>query len=149
LRLLKLAFANVAVLVFLGVALEGLLSTLLFTWDVVSDRVNPERRHTRYDPDLGWVAIPNLFIPDMYGPGVSLRTNSRGFRGGREFIEAVPPGKFRVICSGDSVTLGFGVADDYPWCKLLESLDQRIETVNMGDVPVSVEFEERVAAAPW
>jgi hypothetical protein len=131
-RLMKLVLANVAVLVVLCVALEGLLSTLLFTWDVVTERVNPERRHTTYDPELGWVAIPNLHIPDMYGPGVSLRTNSRGFRGKREFSEAVPPGKFRVICSGDSVTLGFGVDDDDPWCKLLESLDHRIETVNMG-----------------
>lgn len=138
-RMLKLTLANVAVLVLLGVALEGLVSTILFTWDVATERVNPERRHTRYDPDLGWVAIPNLFIPNMYGPGVFLRTNSRGFRGGREFTEAVPPGKVRMVCSGDSVTLGFGVDDDHSWCKLLESRDQRIETVNMGQAGYGVD----------
>jgi hypothetical protein len=81
----------------------------------------------------------DLFIPDMYRPGVSLRTNSRSFRGGREFTEAVPSGKFRVICSGDSVTLGFGVGDDHPWCKLLESLDQRLETVNMRQAGYGVD----------
>jgi hypothetical protein len=138
-RLLKLALANLAVLILLCVAVEGLLSTLLFTWDVLTERVHPERRHTRYDSELGWAAIPNLHIPDMYGPGVSLRTNSLGFRGGREFTEAVPPGNFRVICSGNSVTLGFGVDDDHSWCKLLESRDQRIETVNMGQAGYGVD----------
>jgi lysophospholipase L1-like esterase len=131
-RLLKLTLANVAVVALLCVALEGFISSLLFAWDVVTERVTPERHHTRYDPDLGWVAIPNLFIPDMYGPGVFLRTNSHGFRGEREFTEAVPPGKVRMVCSGDSLTLGYGVDDDHSWCKLLESRDQRIESVNMG-----------------
>jgi hypothetical protein len=136
---MKLVLVNVAVLVVLGVAVEGLLSTLLFTWDVVTERVNPERRHTMYDAELGWVAIPNLHVPDMYGPGVYLRTNSKGFRGNAEFTEAVPRGKLRVICSGDSVTLGFGVDDEHSWCKLLESIDQRFETVNMGQAGYGVD----------
>jgi lysophospholipase L1-like esterase len=135
----KLALVNGAVLVLLGVVVEGLLSALLFTWDVVNESTNPERRHTMYDAELGWVAIPNLHIPDMYGPGVDLRTNSRGFRGNAELLEAVPQGKLRVICSGDSVTLGYGVDDDHSWCKLLESLDQRFETVNMGQAGYGVD----------
>jgi hypothetical protein len=138
-RLLKLALVNVAVLALLGVALEGFLSAILFTWDVVTERVNPERQHSRYDPDLGWVAIPNLVIPNMYGPGVDLRTNSLGFRGAREYTAAVPPGKVRIICSGDSVTLGFGVDDDHSWCRLLEARDQRLETVNMGQAGYGVD----------
>ncbi|MGH7369206.1 MAG: hypothetical protein ACREK9_22650 [Candidatus Rokuibacteriota bacterium] len=138
-RITKLVLANVAVSVLLFVAVEGLLSTLLFAWDVLNERVTPERRHTRYDAELGWVAIPNVRIPDIYGPGVYLRTNSRGFRGERELTEAVPRGKSRVICSGDSMTLGFGVDDDHSWCKVLESLDQSIETVNMGQAGYGVD----------
>jgi hypothetical protein len=35
--------------------------------------------------------------------------------------------------------LGFGVDDDHSWCKLLESLDQRLETVNMGQAGYGVD----------
>ncbi len=91
-----------------------------------------KQRYTRYDPQLGWVSLPNVYIRDMYGPGAYLRTNSRGFRADTDTSAAVPPGKIRVICSGDSFTLGYGVANDRTWCHDLASLDDRIETVNMG-----------------
>jgi hypothetical protein len=47
------------------------------------------------------VGIPNLDLPNMYEPGVYLRTNRQGFRGSRNFTAGVPPGKRRVICSED------------------------------------------------
>jgi hypothetical protein len=81
---------------------------------------------------LGWVNIPNLRIPDLYRPGASLTTNARGFRGKTEVATAVPPGKVRVICSGDSFTMGFGVDDDETWCHVLSRLDTSLETINMG-----------------
>jgi hypothetical protein len=37
-----------------------------------------------------------------------------------------------VICSGDSVTFGQGVDDLHSWCRLLESMDPRLETVTMA-----------------
>lgn len=37
-----------------------------------------------------------------------------------------------MICSGDSFTLGYGVRDDETWCHQLMQLDDRLETVNMG-----------------
>jgi lysophospholipase L1-like esterase len=131
-RLRKFVLGSVGVFVLVFVATEGFLSILLVTLDLANERVSVTRRHTRHDAELGWVAIPNLHLPDMYGPGVYLKTNSRGFRGDRELTEAVPRGKSRVVCSGDSVTLGYGVDDDHSWCKVLELLDHRIETVNMG-----------------
>ena len=91
-----------------------------------------EKRHTRYDADLGWVNSPNVNIPDMYGPGIYLRTNAQGFRNDHDFSRQVPPGKVRLICSGDSFTLGYGVSNDSTWCQDLASLDPRMETVNMG-----------------
>jgi hypothetical protein len=91
-----------------------------------------ERVHTQYDRDLGWANIQGLNIPDMYGPGLRLATNSRGFRNDREFDESIPAGKRRVICSGDSFTLGYGVSQDENWCAELERLDPSLETVNMG-----------------
>lgn len=69
---------------------------------------------------------------DRDGEGVSLRTNSEGFRNEVEVPVEVPPGKVRVLCSGDSFTLGYGVDDDHAWCRRLASLDDRVETVNLG-----------------
>jgi hypothetical protein len=119
-------------LILFFILMEGSLSALLFAWGILNVRVAPERYHTRFDRELGSVAVPNLDLPNMYGPGVSLRTNSQDFRGSREFTELVAPGRRRVICSGDSVTFGFGVDDDHSWCRLLESLDGRLEAVNMA-----------------
>ncbi|MGH2604427.1 MAG: hypothetical protein ACRDJ9_34190, partial [Dehalococcoidia bacterium] len=129
---MTLTLVNAGLFFGLLIVVEGLSSVLLFTWDALHASLNHGLRHSRYDPMLGWAPIPDLDLPDMYGAGVYLRTNSQGFRGGREYPEAVPPGKHRVICSGDSVTFGQGVDDGHSWCRLLESLDQRLETVTMA-----------------
>jgi hypothetical protein len=123
---------NIIVLVLLVVLAEGLFSVLLLSSDLLRNDTRPERLHTRYDPELGWAPIPNLYLPDMYGPGVYLRTNSQGFRGLYNYTEAVPPGRHRVICSGDSVTFGFGVDNKHSWCRLLETIDPHLETINMA-----------------
>ena len=92
---------------------------MLLARDIMTDASIAERRHTKYDPDLGWVNGPNIHIPNMYGPGVYLKTNSQGFRNNYDFDTAVPNGKYRIICSGDSFTLGYGVDNDHTWCQLL------------------------------
>lgn len=129
---LGLALAAVAVL-------EGLASLALLAWDVGTTPRLGETHHTRYDPELGWVNVPSLSLPDMYGAGLSLTTNARGFRSRRETDAAVAPGRVRVVCSGDSFTLGYGVGDDATWCHLLETLDPRLETVNMGQAGYGVD----------
>ncbi|MEO6025679.1 MAG: SGNH/GDSL hydrolase family protein [Candidatus Binatia bacterium] len=113
---------------------EGLASCLLIVDRLVlhAEPVVKERSHCRYDDVLGWVQLPNLDLADQYGPGVFLRTNARGFRGSREVDIDVPAGRTRIVCSGDSFTLGYGVNDDQAWCQLLTALDPRRETVNMG-----------------
>jgi hypothetical protein len=123
-------FACALVFVFI----EGLSSTLFFAAKIVGEwrRTLPERGHTRYDAELGWVAIPNLYIKDMYGSDVYLRTNARGFRKNEDIDPNSPPNRLRIICSGDSFTLGWGVDNDHNWCQLLESIDTRLQTVNMG-----------------
>jgi hypothetical protein len=115
------------------VMLEGTSSALLLAHDVYTlvGQPNAERRHTQHDPELGWVNRPSVEVPDMYGPGLALRTNSLGFRG-RELEPVLPENRARLVCSGDSYTLSYGVGDDQTWCELLGSLDDRLETVNMG-----------------
>jgi len=123
------------VLILLGfVLLEGLSSTALFVWDVMqqSRGALAERTHTRYDELLGWVNVENVSLENLYGEGRHLRTNSQGFRANQDYDPSPPPGKVRILCSGDSFTLGYGVDNDDTWCQLLMGLDRRLETVNLG-----------------
>ena len=113
---------------------EGLSSLAISGWSAVRWQNQPitEERHSRYDPELGWVSLPNVDSPNHYGAGRGLHTNSRGFRGRAETVDPIPSGQHRVICSGDSFTLGYGVADDDAWCAVLGKAFPGLETVNMG-----------------
>jgi len=115
--------------------LEGAASTALVAravWQRQEDVNITEERHTRFDAELGWVSIPNTSLPDFYGPGKHLTTNDRGFRGSARIDSRIPEGRERLICSGDSFTLGHGVGDADTWCAQLAALEPSLETVNMG-----------------
>ena len=116
------------------ILLEGGSSLVLFANDLRHARLsaNVQPPNATYDSLLGWTNLPNFSMENLYGPGASLHTNSSGFRGSRETPDQPPPGIRRVICSGDSFTLGFGVADDEAWCARLETQWKGVETVNLG-----------------
>jgi hypothetical protein len=131
--ILRIIAWNVVVLAGLLIVIEGASSWVLFVRDQALKRQYvAERRHTTYDPELGWVNEPGVFIRDMYGPGVSLRTNRQRFRNDADVQKAVPDGKRRLIVSGDSFAFGFGVDNDHTWSQRLASLDGNVEVVNMG-----------------
>jgi len=132
LKAVKVVFINVVVLVLLLALLEGGASLLFITRQVLRTPGVSEQSHSRYHETIGWVSLPNVHLPHLYGPGMHLRTNAQGFRSDRDFTREVPPGKTRVVCSGDSFTLGFGVSNDQAWCQRLAALDARLEAVNMG-----------------
>ena len=132
LRRVRIITGNILIIAVILVVIEGLASYSLFARDMMTKVPLAERRHTQYDPDLGWSNIPDVDIPDMYSAGISLRTNGQGFRNDHDFDKSVPDGYKRVICSGDSFTLGYGVGNDHTWCQRLSALDSRLETVNMG-----------------
>ncbi len=115
-------------------ALEGTSSLILFVGKIVTFRAPSfqERLHTVYDRELGWVNRPGVVVPDMYGPGVRLTTNAQGFRAVRDTPREAPKDRVRVICAGDSFTLGYGVGDEQPWCARLAARDPHLDTVNMG-----------------
>jgi hypothetical protein len=119
---------------FVLVVIEGAASLLWLALSLPESLRPPlaERLHTRYDPELGWVNTPGTRIDDFYGPGADLTINSQGFRSRHEFSNQVPAGRMRVVCAGDSFTLGYGVGDRETWCAQLEALDPRIESLNMG-----------------
>lgn len=127
-----LVLVNLAVFCVLALLLEG-AATLALNLREGPERADlAERLHTVYDAELGWVNIPGTSRPGMYGPGIDLSINPQGFRGTTAVTPHVQPGTVRVVCSGDSFTLGFGVADTSTWCHRLGALDPRLETVNMG-----------------
>jgi len=91
-----------------------------------------EQIHCEYDAQLGWRNLPNVSRPDIYGKGLSLTTNGRGFRALEEHATEIPAGRYRVVCLGDSFTMGYGVDDlaTYPAC--LQRLCPELQAVNMG-----------------
>lgn len=131
-RILTILFVNILLAIALLLLFEGLASAIFIAKDAFFGSVPTGRHHTHYDPEIGWVNDANLDIPDLFGPGVYFKTNSRSFRGDREYGATVPDGKVRVVCSGDSFTMGYGVDDDHTWCHLLALIDDRLETVNLG-----------------
>jgi hypothetical protein len=76
--------------------------------------------------------------------GKSFRTNSLGFRG-PEYGSPPPAGTLRIAITGDSVTMGWGVAEDEAYPALLEAqlnaIDDsaRHEVVNLGIAGAAIE----------
>jgi hypothetical protein len=126
------ALFNIAAVLVLLLLAEGAASVYYAFRAAFATPPVAESLYTEYDRDLGWINLPNLYLPNMYGPGRFMRTNSQRFRNERDFTPSVPPGKTRIICSGDSFTLGFGVDNEHTWPHQLASHDANLETVNMG-----------------
>ncbi len=94
----------------------------------------PERIWTEYHPELGWYHQRNKTAESLKEGSfkVTVHTNSRGFRGTREYAESKPPGTVRMLVLGDSFPFGFGVEDDQTFPALLEQQSPNLEVPNLG-----------------
>ena len=128
------AVVALAIAGLLFLVIEGFCGTVVVVQEFFkrSHWVTTAQAHLTYDPGLGWVSLPNLSLENLFGPGVFLKTNTQGFRNEETLSVEVPPGRCRVLCSGDSFTFGYGVANDHTWCHRLGVIDPRLEPVNMG-----------------
>ncbi len=131
-RIAALVLYNIAATLVLVLVLEGIASIYYAFREAFVSPPVAESLYTAYDRDLGWINLPNVYLPNMYGPGKYLKTNSQRFRNNEDFAQQVPRGTTRIICSGDSFTLGFGVDNDHTWPQLLATRAPNIEAVNMG-----------------
>jgi len=131
-RMFGFLLYNIATVLVLFLMFEGAASTYYAFRNTFAEPPIAESLYTEYDRELGWVSLPNVYLPNMYGPGKFLRTNSQRFRNTVDFTRAVTSGRARIICSGDSFTFGFGVDNEHAWPQLLASQAPNIETVNMG-----------------
>ena len=94
---LKLAFFYVIVPLLALILFEGLSSAILLVKQLINTKPLAERLHTRFDPDLGWVNVPNTSLPDFYGPGLHVHINAQGFRNDEDFGEE----RFiNILCDG-------------------------------------------------
>ena len=110
----KLLFLALPAVLIAGIASVILIETWVrLSWDVkrgtpgfyVSDPVRGQRLAAGYE---GWFA------------GVPVRTNALGFRDDREYTLEKPPGTFRILVLGDSVTFGHGSLQQTTYPFLLE-----------------------------
>lgn len=133
----KLLFSACAVVVGL-VMLEGLCSVswfmIGFNRFLQSNRVVVAAKdlHCQHDPQLGWNHIPGKRIPDFYAPGRHITINQDGLRGQDNYIGRKDTGRIRIVCLGNSNTLGYGVGDKDTYPARLETYHKRIQVMNMG-----------------
>jgi lysophospholipase L1-like esterase len=83
--------------------------------------------HT-YSPVYGWTPRPS-FRYTLAGSETTI--NRLGYRG-REVAWARMPGRPRIVMLGDSITFGYGVRDGETFSAVMETLDPRLEVVNLG-----------------
>jgi hypothetical protein len=116
------------------VILEGASRWIVFGFDAVRAFQQPvyEKKHTVYDTLLGWVSAPRVSIDGLYGPGIYFRTNASGFRSATDTPRQASADRLRILCSGDSFTLGQGVTNDETWCAHLGAPGSPFESVNLG-----------------
>jgi hypothetical protein len=129
----RIAFTAILVLIpFVILALiEGTASFALFARSLSRVQL-AEESSTERDTLVGWINKASYNRPNMYAPGIGYRTNGQRFRHDGDVAPTPPAGKRRVVCSGDSFTLGYGVNDRQGWCAQLSESDASLETVNMG-----------------
>jgi len=129
-------FKNILFSCFAGIiafiVLEGFFSVGLFCATIFTSPPLVEESYTEYDPLLGWISQPNIYIPNMFGPGKYLQTNSQRFRNVANIDPQNKTEKTRIICTGDSFTFGHQVSNDNTWCAQLEALSKNLEIINMG-----------------
>jgi hypothetical protein len=117
---LRAAACHAAMLVLTAAALEVMLRVA----DFRDLRVYPEaaRHPHRYDPELGWVPIPNKVTAG------GIRINSISLRD----AELEPAGKPTLLFMGDSFVYGVGVKDDERFTDVLRKDLPGFRVVNAG-----------------
>jgi hypothetical protein len=138
-------------IVFLAFLLEG-SSRLAFLIPQVSGRLRVDedytwrrdwvKRHQNsgkeiyykfdiYDPSKGWRTKPNLRDMKVFDDKI-LNTNSKGFRGKKDFLYFKNKEKLRILILGDSFTFGDEVSDDETYSYYLQEMLPQTEVINLG-----------------
>lgn len=141
----KLIFAVIATV--FGLALLEGLTTFVWTGvDLYSLWTSApkvaelrEEFHCEYDEDLGWANVPGKQVKDFYGPAASISIDDSGLRSHSALDDVRQEDATKVVCLGDSFTLGYGVDDrqTYPF-QLEQNAGGELRVFNMGQGGYSV-----------
>ncbi len=140
----KILFSLIMTLLLLA-TLDGFLRIIGFSFnpyrDVQAHQNVPQwsDRGVMQDPTLSWswTPIPGAKVMIEVRTGAyAVQFNEKGYRS-PDFSYNKPAGTIRIVCMGDSCTMGWGVEDRETYCNLLPSLLQktsqkRIEAINAG-----------------
>jgi lysophospholipase L1-like esterase len=90
------------------------------------------------DPHVAYRMAPGSSGSSAFG--IPYRINAAGLRN-KEIAMPKPPGVFRVLVLGDSITLGYGLPEDSAYPRVLERLigSERVEVINAGAVGYHVQ----------
>ncbi len=84
-----------------------------------------------FDPSKGWISKPNIRDMKVFHNKV-LNTNSKGFRGKKEYSYNKDPDKVRILILGDSFTFGDEVSDNETYSNYLQEILPHVEVINVG-----------------
>ncbi|MCI0415232.1 SGNH/GDSL hydrolase family protein [bacterium] len=124
---------------FLFLSAEGLLRLLRVKFQARYSNLAGRlwmRGGVMQDPDLPWSWMPQPGAICHIDGKTDFRFNSLGYRGPVFTIEK-PSDTLRIVCMGDSGTMGWKVGDNETYCTLLPSLIEKksgikVETINAG-----------------
>ena len=125
--------AGVAITIATLLMLEGAASATLFVRDycAATGPTTEMRPHTEHDTLLGWVNRVSSSVPNEFGRSIDFNTTPERFRGWGA-LTARPSGHTRLVCSGDSFTMGSGVGDDDTWWAEYHRFAPGVDAVDMG-----------------
>jgi lysophospholipase L1-like esterase len=134
----KILFSLVIVVIFFLI-IEGILHLAGFKFQPQYSIYAEEgwtSHGVQQDPTLPWSWLPAPGALCHIDGRVDFRFNSLGFRGPL-FEKQKTPGTVRIICMGDSGTMGWGVKDGQMYCSDVQGIVERkcgkqIETINAG-----------------
>ena len=128
------------------ILLEGLTSVVWTACEMVSLLSNGprvaelrEEYHCQYDPELGWENRPDVSLADFYGKGRSITINAVGLRSHDVLNASLGANPLRVVCLGDSFTLGHGVDDQQTFPFMLQERSAgKLHVSNLGQGGYSI-----------
>jgi hypothetical protein len=84
-----------------------------------------------YDPSKGWSLRPNIRDMEVFQKKI-LNTNSKGFRGKKEYSYTKSKDKLRILMLGDSFAFGDEVSDNETYSYYLQEILPNTEVINLG-----------------
>lgn len=134
--------------VLLALLVSALIGFLIFEGGLRLTRFAPEESANHFDAELGWSKRPGAKIERSTTEfSVSIEINEQGLRDDPMPSPKKPEGVFRVICLGDSFTMGYTVPREELFVDLLEDWwlleGRQIEVINAGTEGYSTDQEAR------